>query len=96
MGKVGRLRNKVEHFAALFWAFGEVLSTPDPARRPGLTPPPYTKHIFFYRRSWFNFQRRCVAPPPLPPLSCMIFTVYLWLKWPKVKMNKLSSGVYTV
>ena len=64
MGKVGRLRNKVEHFAALFWAFGGVLSTPDPARRPGLTPPPYTKHIFFYRRSWFNFQRRCVGLPP--------------------------------
>ena len=31
MGKVDRLRNKVEPFAALFWALGIVLVTTQPA-----------------------------------------------------------------
>ena len=33
MGKVDRLHNKVEPFAALFWALGIVYLAPDPARR---------------------------------------------------------------
>ena len=40
MGKVDRLRKKVEPFAALFWALGIVLPTPDHARRSGITPLP--------------------------------------------------------
>ena len=38
MGKVDRLRNRVDPFAALFWALD--LQIPDPAR-PGITPQPY-------------------------------------------------------
>ena len=38
MGKVDRLLNKGESFAALFWALGIVLAnTPDPACRPGIS-----------------------------------------------------------
>ena len=47
MGKVDRLRNKVEPFAALIWALYSYL-TPEPARRPGITPPPYTKHVYIW------------------------------------------------
>ena len=39
MSKVDRLRNRVEPFAALFWALGIELAN-TPARRPGITPPP--------------------------------------------------------
>ena len=38
MGKVDRLRNRVDPFAALFWALD--LQIPDPAG-PGITPQPY-------------------------------------------------------
>ena len=48
MGKVDRLGNKVEPFSALFWALSIVLAKPDPARRPGITPPPYTKHVLIW------------------------------------------------
>ena len=34
MGKVDRLRNSY-------------LPTPDPVRRPGITPPPYTKYVLY-------------------------------------------------
>ena len=46
MGKKDRLHNRVEPFAALFWALGIVqyLPTPDPPRRPCVTAPLYTKH----------------------------------------------------
>ena len=50
MGKMDRLPNRVETFAAQFWALSNVLAipiTPDPASRPGITPPPYTKHVLF-------------------------------------------------
>ena len=43
-------------------ALYEYLPTPDPARRPGITPLPYTKHVLRCY-SWFNSQRRRVAPP---------------------------------
>ena len=71
MEKVDRLRNKVETSAALVWALGIVqyntyMSTPDPARRPGITPPPYTQSMPFYGHSWFNSQQRRVATPPFP------------------------------
>ena len=50
MGKVDRLRNRVKPVAALFWAFSIVqyLPTSDPVRRPGITPPPYTKHVLIW------------------------------------------------
>ena len=44
MGKVDRLRNKVEPWAALFWALCIVLILANPARRPNITPPPYRQH----------------------------------------------------
>ena len=50
MGKVDRLRNRGEPFAALFWGLGIVLvlylPTLDPAR------------MSLYGQSWFNSQRR--------------------------------------
>ena len=49
MGKVNGLHNKVKPFAVLFWALGIVyLPTPDPAHRPGITPPPYTKLVLIW------------------------------------------------
>ena len=37
----------------------------DPARRPDTTPLPHTKHVLIWSySSWFNSQRRRVAPPP--------------------------------
>ena len=46
MGKVDRLRDRVEPFDARFWALGNVyLTTPDTARWPAITPPMYTKHV---------------------------------------------------
>ena len=56
MGKVNRLRNRLEPFAALFSALGNA-PTPDPARRVGTTPPPYTKHVHIYGN------RRADFPP---------------------------------
>ena len=53
MGKVDRLRNRVEPFAALFLALGNVL---DPARRR-------TQIMSLYGHCWFNSQRRSAAPP---------------------------------
>ena len=63
MGKVDRLHNKVEPFAALFWA----CLTPDPARRPGITQQPYTKHLLIC----FNSQGRHVAPAPFSYLGIL-------------------------
>ena len=48
MGKVDRLRNKVEPFAALFALSALCLPTSDPACRPGITPPPYTQHVLIW------------------------------------------------
>ena len=45
MGKLGHRRNKVE---PLFWDFALFWLTPDPARRPGITPPLYTKHVLIW------------------------------------------------
>ena len=40
---------RVEPFAVQFWALGIVyLPAPEPARRPGITPPPYTKHVLIW------------------------------------------------
>ena len=46
MGKVDRLRNRVEPFAAL--PCSQHLLVPDPARRPGIALPPYTKHVLIW------------------------------------------------
>ena len=50
MGKVDRLRNRFEPFAALFLALGIVLANGGPCPPPGITAPPYTKHVFIW--SW--------------------------------------------
>ena len=69
MGKVDRLRNRVEPFAALFWALGTVLA--NPARRPGITPPPYTKHMVTVG-SILN-EEMCPFP-----LFLSRYVIYLW------------------
>ena len=66
--KVHRLRNKVEPFAALLWALGELyLPTPDPARRPGITPPLYTKHVLIWSCSGLGTAFFPVQNVPLFP-----------------------------
>ena len=45
MGKADRLRNRVEPFAALFWALGIV---PHPACQPGITASLCTKHVLIW------------------------------------------------
>ena len=66
MGKVDRLRNIVEPFAGIILG----LPTPDPARRTGITPLPYTKLVLYLygHHSWFNSQRKRAAPPPPFPI----------------------------
>ena len=49
MGKVDRLHDRVEHFPALFWALGILLDNTS-ACRPGITRPPYIKHVLIW--SW--------------------------------------------
>ena len=49
------------------------LPTPDPARRPGITPTPYTKHVLL--SLWLKLvqsQRKRVAPPPFSNLSILL------------------------
>ena len=48
MEKVDRLRIRIEPFGALCWALGNVLTKPGPAHRPGITPPPYTRHVLIW------------------------------------------------
>ena len=60
MGKVDRLHNIVEPFAALFWALDIVLTLP-----AGLASLHHcTQSLFLYSHSWFNSQRSCVGLPP--------------------------------
>ena len=74
MGKVDCLRNIVEPFASLLWALGIVyLPTPDPARQPGILLHRRTQSMSLYGQSWFNSQRRRVAPPPLSYLGMLYF-----------------------
>ena len=75
MGIVDCLPNKVEPLAVLFWALGIVhctvyLPTPDPARRPGITPLPYTKHALIWSYCLYGegevitFSTKTPCPPP--------------------------------
>ena len=63
MGKVDRLRNKAEPFAAFFALTALYLPTSDPACRPGITPPPYTKHVLKWSYL-VQFSKRTLPPPP--------------------------------
>ena len=56
MGKMDRLRNKVEPFLSYFGLSELYLPTPDPAGRPGITPPPQSMAL--YGNFLFNSQRR--------------------------------------
>ena len=72
MGKVDRLRNKVDHFAALFWALGIVLANPGPWP-PGRHHSTAVHKAFPYMvngHGWFHSQRR---PLPFSFLG-MLFT----------------------
>ena len=78
MGNVDCLRNKVEPFTALFWTLGIVLylSTPDPARRPGITLPPYTNHVMLPVRWWrvgSILNQDALLPSTFPIYSRIIF-----------------------
>ena len=60
MGIVDRLRNRVEPFIARLG----LLPTPDPARRPSITPPPpYTKHVL-YMVIVASILNEVTLPPP--------------------------------
>ena len=52
-------------------------STPDPVRRPGITPPPYTKHVLIWSQLvQLSMKTRCHPPPPFSYLG-MLF-IYAW------------------
>ena len=75
MGKEDRLGYRVEPFAALFWALGIVLyiyPTPDPVRRPGITPPPYTKDLL-WSYMLVQFSTKTVWPSTLILSSYIIY-----------------------
>ena len=77
MGKVDRLRNIVEPFAGIILG----LPTPDPARRTGITPLPYTKHVLMYMVTIVGSILNENALPPPPPFSYlgMFFIYFLYL-----------------
>ena len=61
-----RLRNRVEPFAALFWALGNVQYC---SQHLTLFADPASLHcriqsMSLYGHSWFNYQRRRAGPPP--------------------------------
>ena len=62
---VDRLRNKVEPFAVVFGLAVLLLPTPDPAHRPGITPPPYRQHDHL-RTGMVQFSTKTCCPP-FPP-----------------------------
>ena len=63
MGKVDRLHNRLNSFAALLWALGLVLANtlPMPAGPASLRR--RTQSMSLYGQSWFNSQRRRSSPP---------------------------------
>ena len=70
MGKVDRLHNRVEPFAALFGLSALYLPTPDPARRPASLHR-RTQSMSLYGHNWFNSQRRRVGPSPYSYLGLL-------------------------
>ena len=77
MGKVDRLCNRVQPFAALFWALG-IETWPCPSARHSSMHRRTQSMSLYGWRSWFNSQRRRVASPPR--FSCLgmllIFGLY--------------------
>ena len=61
MGKLDRLRNRVEPFAALFWALGIVFANTWPCLPVRYHSTAVHKSMSSYGHSWFNSQRRHVA-----------------------------------
>ena len=78
MSKVDLLCNRVEPFAALFWALGTVLAGnwPCPPAH-GITPLPYSQRVLMYGHGWFSSQQRRVAPHP-PFLSRAPYIIYIY------------------
>ena len=71
MGKVDRLHNRLDSFAALLWALGIVLAKHlTHACRPSITPPPYTKHVLIWSKL-VQFSTKTL--PPLIPSTVGIF-----------------------
>ena len=71
MGKVDRLELNLLLPCSVLWTL--YLSTPDPARRPGVTPPPNIKHVLI---CCFNSQQIRVAPPPLSYRGMLFIYAY--------------------
>ena len=77
MKKVNRLRNRIEPFAALFWALGNVLYLPNLTLPTGLVSlHRRTQGMSLYGQaactvveSWFNSKRRRAGHPPFPSWS---------------------------
>ena len=77
MGKVDHLHNRVEPFAAQFWDLGIVLAnTSDPARRPSITPPPYTKHVLIWSLLSVQFSTKTRYHPPFSYLGMLFIYGY--------------------
>ena len=72
MGKGDRLHNRVDLFAALFWALVIVHTCQHltlPAGPASLHRCTQSMSLFGY--SWFNSQRRRIAPPPFSYLGML-------------------------
>ena len=68
MGKMYRLRYRVEPFAALFWALGIALAITWPCPPAQRHSTQRTQSMSLYGNSWLNSQQRRVTPPSFPML----------------------------
>ena len=77
MGKVDRLRREMNLLLPCFGLPAMYLPTPDPTRRPGITPPLNTKHVLIYGEGWFNSQWRRAGPSPFSYLGMLFIYAML-------------------
>ena len=93
MGKVDRLHNRVERFAALLWVMGIVQCTPDRARRASITPLPYTnyKACPFMVLVGSILNQDALAPPPL---FLSRYVIYLCFKGSRLNVHKFVRKTY--
>ena len=80
MGKVDRLRNWCEPFAALFWAVGIVLANTwpcTPAQHHSTAM--HTQSMSLYGHSWINSLQRRAGPIPFSYLGVLfIYGLSIW------------------
>ena len=69
------------------------LPTPDPARQPGIPPPPYTKHVLIWPCCLYGggelvqFSTKPLCPPSFSYLVCYLSVEYTYIP-------TVSNGMY--